>query len=207
MIKAVLLDLDGVLVEARDWHFIALNTALKEISGTEISLEEHLSDFNGLPTFKKLDMLVKAGRVRADDINKIWQLKQDVTVDTIKQMGKHDEEKIELMRSLKTSGILVACVTNSIRMTAEMMLTVTGQIYFIDLLVSNEDVVKQKPEAEGYIKAMVKFSCNPQDTLIVEDSDFGIMAAEKACANIMRVTCAADVTKEAVFREIEKYGI
>ena len=56
MIKAVVFDMDGVLIDATDWHFHALNQALS-LFGLEIEYEEHLSQFNGLPTKSKLKIL------------------------------------------------------------------------------------------------------------------------------------------------------
>ncbi|WP_371364212.1 hypothetical protein SRRS_50250 [Sporomusa rhizae] len=56
MIKAVLFDMDGVLIDAREWHYIALNRAL-QLFGFEINRYDHLVTFDGLPTKKKLEML------------------------------------------------------------------------------------------------------------------------------------------------------
>ena len=55
-ISAVVFDMDGVLIDAKDWHFRALNDALK-IFGVEIGREEHLAEFDGLPTYVKLKKL------------------------------------------------------------------------------------------------------------------------------------------------------
>ena len=95
-IKAVLFDMDGVLVSACDWHFIAFNDALKQVSNTEISNEEHHTTFNGLPTKTKLDMLLSSGRIKQEDIPNIWKLKQDLTIETIKKCAKLDAKKIEM---------------------------------------------------------------------------------------------------------------
>ena len=54
MIKAILYDLDGVLVDATEWHYESLNIALKEIAGFIIERSEHVSTFNGIPTKKKM---------------------------------------------------------------------------------------------------------------------------------------------------------
>lgn len=59
-IKAVLFDMDGVLVEAKDWHYEALNRAL-DVFGLPISRSEHLSQYDGLPTRTKLKMLTEKG--------------------------------------------------------------------------------------------------------------------------------------------------
>lgn len=57
-IKAVLFDMDGVLIDAKEWHYEALNKALK-LFGMEISRYDHLNTFDGLPTKVKLMMLAK----------------------------------------------------------------------------------------------------------------------------------------------------
>ena len=58
MIKLIIFDLDGVLVDARELHYIALNKALESIDKNYvISREEHLSTYDGLSTTKKLNML------------------------------------------------------------------------------------------------------------------------------------------------------
>ena len=56
MIKAIVFDLDGVLIDATQWHYQALNDALK-LFGFEIGLEEHLSTYNALPTVEKLKLM------------------------------------------------------------------------------------------------------------------------------------------------------
>ena len=57
-IKAIIFDMDGVLIDAKDWHYEALNRALK-LFGYNISRYDHLVTFDGLPTRKKLEMLTR----------------------------------------------------------------------------------------------------------------------------------------------------
>src|SRR5215470_2446674 len=56
MIKAILFDMDGVLIDAKDWHYEALNRALG-IFGMEIDRDSHVAIFDGLPTRRKLEIL------------------------------------------------------------------------------------------------------------------------------------------------------
>ena len=58
MIKAILYDLDGVLVDATEWHYESLNAALKEVCGFVIKRDEHVSTFNGIPTIKKFQFII-----------------------------------------------------------------------------------------------------------------------------------------------------
>jgi len=194
LIKAILYDLDGVLVDACEWHYLSLNAALLEVSGFEISLDEHLMSFNGLPTHTKLDKLVEMGRVNWIHKERIWKLKQDKTLDIIQANAKEDLVKQELHRYIREQGIKIACVTNSITETAAAMLESTGQIDLIDLLVSNQMVKKPKPHGEGYIRAMVALNSLPEETLIVEDSPVGLEAARTTGAYIWQVKDSSEVT-------------
>lgn len=203
-LKLVIFDMDGVLVDACDWHKIALNEALKEVSGYEIPLEDHYKKYNGLPTKVKLNMLIKEGHVQESDLESIYEMKQLKTVDIIKRESVVKEEKIELMEWLHNSQINVACFTNSIRMTAQLMLERAGVYEHLDLLVTNQDVSSPKPNPEGYIKALKHFNCSPKDAIIVEDSPKGLEAAEKSGANILKVENATFVTTNTVKRYIDE---
>jgi HAD superfamily hydrolase (TIGR01509 family) len=203
-LKLVIFDMDGVLVDACDWHKIALNEALKEVSGYEIPLEDHYKKYNGLPTKVKLNMLIKEGHVQEKDLESIYEMKQLKTVDIIKRESVVKEEKIELMKWLHDSEISVACFTNSIRMTAQLMLERAGVYEHLDLLVTNQDVSSPKPNPEGYIKALKHFNCSPKDAIIVEDSPKGLEAAEKSGANILKVENATFVTTNTVKRYINE---
>jgi HAD superfamily hydrolase (TIGR01509 family) len=203
-LKLVIFDMDGVLVDACDWHKIALNEALKEVSGYEIPLEDHYKKYNGLPTKVKLNMLIKEGHVQESDLESIYEMKQLKTVDIIKRESVVKEEKIELMKWLHNSEINVACFTNSIRMTAQLMLERAGVYEHLDLLVTNQDVSSPKPNPEGYIKALKHFNCSPKDAIIVEDSPKGLEAAEKSGANILKVENATFVTTNTVKRYIDE---
>ena len=77
MIKLIIFDLDGVLVEAKNIHFEALNEALP----TECKIEwnEHLSKYDGLKTNQKLEMLTKDKGLSPDIHEHIWELKQKIT--------------------------------------------------------------------------------------------------------------------------------
>jgi len=79
MIKAVIFDLDGVLVDATEWHYNALNKAL-HIFGYEITRDEHLSVYNGLPTRKKLELLSSQKSLPVSLHSFINEMKQAYTV-------------------------------------------------------------------------------------------------------------------------------
>ncbi len=192
-IKAVLFDLDGVLVDACEWHYIALNKALFEVCGFKISEEDHKVKYNGLPTKVKLNML----GVKNSDFDKVWNLKQQYTIESIKKFGKEEKSKIELLKFLKEKKIFLGCVTNSIKHTASLMLSVTGQLPYFDLIITNEDVSEPKPSPECYNKLIKHIREGAGFVLIVEDSEKGIRSASLSEANLIwKVKNAQEVTKE-----------
>ena len=194
MIKALLFDLDGVLVNACEWHYEALNQALFSVCGEKIEREEHNRKFNGLPTSKKLEMLHEEGRLRKDNFEKVWNLKQLLTEDVINKCAKKDEEKIYMLSQLASTGYRVGCVTNSIKKSAELMLKKTGQFDFFEIIVTNEDVINPKPDPEGYLTAMSTLGFSTDETLIIEDSYKGQQAAMASGAHLIKVNDASDVT-------------
>jgi len=201
MINCVLFDLDGVLVDACDWHYEALNSALKEAGYDIISREKHIKTYNGLPTKVKLQML----GIPNDVASKINAKKQRHTIDTIRNNAKLMPEKIELHDYLKSVGIKIACVTNSIQETAREMLIATGQMSYIDLLVSNEMVNKNKPHPDCYNHAIKLLGVNPRECICVEDSTQGIHAATASLAeHLWVVTDTSKVTKENYQEFIER---
>jgi beta-phosphoglucomutase len=197
-ILCVIFDLDGVLVDACEWHRVALNQALMLFSNYEITLKEHHEEYNGIPTRVKLEKLVQRGIVDPSDISKIENEKQRLTIEIIKSTAKIREEKISLLKLLKSKNIKTACYTNSIRETAELMLEKTGILELFDLLVTNQDVTKAKPDPEGYLRCMKEFSVDADQCLIVEDSPNGVKAAKSSGAHVCIVRSPEDVKIESI---------
>lgn len=192
-IELVLFDLDGVLVDACDWHYMALNKALEEKIGITISREDHENKYNGLPTAVKLKML-GVSEEKSKEINK---LKQNITLEIIKQNVSIMEEKIELHEYLKSNNIKIGCVTNSIAETAKIMLEKTGQLKYMDVIISNEMVKNNKPNPEPYNYAIQYLNSNPSNCLCVEDSEIGIKAAKESLAKyVWKVKSSKEVNKK-----------
>lgn len=192
-ISLVMFDLDGVLVDACDWHYEALNAALISFGKSPIGREDHETTFNGLPTRIKLGML----GISVDEADEINRQKQKHTIDIIQSSAKIMPEKMELLSYLRDNGIKTACVTNSIRETTEAMLSATGQMHLLDLIVTNEDVKRNKPYPDCYNHAIRTLGVNPLECVCVEDSPKGIEAATASIAgHLWVVNNSTNVTLE-----------
>ena len=88
MIKLIIFDLDGVLVDTKQIHFEALNLALKKYKFKEISYDEHAKIFDGLPTIEKLKILNKKNNLPKKYFTKINKYKQKITTEILKKRIK-----------------------------------------------------------------------------------------------------------------------
>jgi HAD superfamily hydrolase (TIGR01509 family) len=203
MIKLIIFDLDGVLVDARELHYEALNRALASI-GEEyvISREEHLSTYDGLNTTKKLNMLTSQKGLPVDKHNEVWQKKQDMTLKIIDAFS-YDERMRSILRNLRDRGYTIAVASNSIRESVKMMLLRKGLLEFIDFFYSNQDVKNPKPSTEIYLQCMIKAGVSPKETLVVEDSHIGRKAAIESGAHLCPVIDPNDVTPEKINEHLE----
>ena len=194
MIKLIIFDLDGVLVDARQLHYESMNAALASINKDwTIPIEEHLSTYDGLPTRKKLKMLTDNKGIPEDLHHAIWELKQKKTIDIIDGYAP-DDRMAGILRTLKSEGYQIACATNSIRDTAKLQLIRRGFIEYIDYLYTNQDVINSKPHSEIYLRCMIRALADPAETLIVEDSHIGRKAAAGSGAHVCAVENSSDVT-------------
>lgn len=198
MIKLVIFDLDGVLVEAKNIHFEAFNKALGKYA---ISWDEHLSTYDGLKTNQKLDMLYEYKGLPKEQFTTIWNNKQKYTLEALSNLKK-DEILYSTIQNLSLDGYKLAVCSNSIRKTVLTVLSKLGIIEFFDFILSNEDVKNSKPHPEIYWKAISEMNCLPEETLIVEDSPYGLLAASRSKSHILRVGSPKEVTYISIKHKI-----
>lgn len=191
MIKLIIFDLDGVLVEAKNIHYEALNKALGD--EYKISWEDHLSLYDGLKTNQKLEMLAESKGLPKDRHKQIWLDKQSYTIQMLSNLSK-DDTLIEAMSRLSGEGYKLAVCSNSIRKTILTVLSKLGIIEFMDLILSNEDVKNSKPHPEIYWRAISEMGVLPKETLILEDSPYGLLSASRSKSHILRIKEPKEVT-------------
>ena len=108
------------------------------------------------------------------------------------------------MDLLIQEGFKLAVCSNSIRKTVLTVLSKFDIIDRFDLILSNEDVVSSKPHPEIYWSAMSKMGFLPEETLIVEDSPYGLLAASRSKACVMRVGSPKDVTYNNIHKHLNQ---
>ena len=202
-IKLIIFDLDGVLIDAKNIHFDALNEALSEVNpGFKIDWSEHLNKYDGLKTYQKLDLLTKEKGLPAEIHQQVWERKQQLTLSKLSSIESNNN-LIDTFVSLHNDGFKLAVCSNSIRRTCLTVLSKLGVIEFLDLIISNEDVKNGKPHPEMYWKAISMMSCLPEETLIIEDSPYGLLAAARSKSYILRVKNPTEVKLSSIKEKID----
>lgn len=203
MIKAILFDMDGVLIDARDWHYEALNRALAHF-GYRISRESHLSTFDGLPTRQKLRMLTSSRGIPEGLHGFLNDLKQAYTLEISYQRCKPMFNHQYALSRLKKEGYRLAVCSNSVRQSIEAMMRLSSLSTHLDLVMSNQDVEKGKPDPEIYLQTMQKLKVEPHECLILEDNEHGIEAAIASGAHLLKIGIPDDVTYQAITNYINE---
>jgi HAD superfamily hydrolase (TIGR01509 family) len=202
-IKAILFDMDGVLIEAKEWHYVSLNKALK-LFGYFISRTDHLTTYDGLPTKTKLDLLTKECGLPVGLHNFINEMKQQYTTEMIHSLCKPTFHHEYALSKLKEQGFKLAVCSNSIGSTVELMMKKSNLDKWLDMQLSTDDVKNPKPEPDLYIMAMSQFNLNPEECLIIEDNENGIRAAKASGGYLLEVQETREVNLSNIICRIKE---
>jgi HAD superfamily hydrolase (TIGR01509 family) len=195
--------MDGVLIDAKDWHYDALNKALG-LFGLEISRYDHLVTYDGLPTKKKLEMLSVENGLPKQLHAFINKMKQAYTMEIVHAECKPVFYHEYALSKLKSEGYHLAVCSNSIRNSVKVMMEKAALSPYLDFYLSNQDVKYGKPDPEMYVKAIENLNLSPKECLIVEDNENGIKAAIGSGAHVMKVDDVDDVYYDGIKKTIEK---
>jgi len=198
--KLIIFDLDGVLIETKHLHFKALNEALGEYA---FDWQEHLAVYDGLTTKQKLKVLSEKKGLPVDMHNSIWRTKQLITFEMLRDI-QPDERLQKVMDALVKDGYKIGLCTNSIRKTSITVLAKLGLAEYMDFILSGEDVTNPKPHPEIYWSAISKMSVLPEETLIVEDSPYGLLAASRSKSYILRVKNPKEVNYKNITNKLNE---
>ena len=120
-IKAIIFDIDGVLIPGDKWHQEAFILALSDFD-ISISKNFYIEKLGSLPTISKLRIITKTHDFSMDQAKVVNQRKQQYTKRIINSRLKRSQKLINLFRKLKKDGYKLACCSNSVRVTVEKVL-------------------------------------------------------------------------------------
>ncbi|NBU51687.1 MAG: HAD family hydrolase [Chitinophagia bacterium] len=179
MVKAIVFDFDGVIVDSMDAHFRTWQR-LAYFLGYE--LDPALKDqMRGKARPDSLQLVLEAGHIEASDDQKSFyaQMKDAWFKLEIEKMSRNDvlPGVISLLEELKNSDIKTA-VASSSRNAGTILNQLKMEDYF-DVIVDATRIVNGKPDPAVFIETLSLLDNKAQDTVVIEDGILGIVAAKK----------------------------
>ena len=179
MLKAIIFDMDGVIIDSEPIH-------------TEIAIAV-MRDFGGNPTYEEIndDFIGTTNREMWETLKE--RHKMDATVDQL--LERHREYKMKrffeepvpaidgiesLIRQARSRGLKIALATSSPKYFAEHILRSAGLFEYFDSLVTADDISRGKPDPEIYLKAAQALDLDPASCIALEDAFLGIKSAKDA---------------------------
>jgi len=195
MIKAVIFDLDGVIVTTDDCHY----QAWKRMADEEgIYFDRVLNErLRGVSRMESLAIVLEKSTRRHTDREKqvLAARKNAYYVDLIRNLSPRDilPGAREILETLKQKGIKIAIGSSS--KNAPIILKQVGLAGCFDAVADGNDIKNSKPDPEVFLLAARKMGVEPQDCIVVEDADAGIEAAKAGGMLALGVGSAANNPK------------
>ncbi len=182
MIRAVIFDMDGVIVESEHIHIEAeQQTMLKH--GVHLSAEE-LHTYTGTTAEFMFAELIKNYRLNTT-FERIFNEKEEILFKLLEKETRPTKGVIELLEKLKKKGIKLAIASSSHRKLIEYVLRKLDVGWLFDFVVGAEDIVHSKPNPEIFLKSARGLRVKPGECLVVEDAKLGIEAAKSAGMKVL----------------------
>jgi HAD superfamily hydrolase (TIGR01509 family) len=188
MYKYYLFDLDGVLADTTMIQYESTREAILTIKKKDLLKEDFWKDIflSTITTYEKLYQLYECNLISYEEIDIIYNEKKKIA-DSKFEMLQEDNAKIKLFDSLQKKGAKIAVVTNGNKLSSEIILKKIGLFNYIDIIISNNDVVHKKPHSEPYIRAMLHFGGKLEEYVIFEDSECGLQSARGTGCKVIHV--------------------
>jgi HAD superfamily hydrolase (TIGR01509 family) len=180
MLKAIIFDMDGVLVKSEGAISKSFNMVLEKYG---VSLNpENKKKFLGRSLKDHLEMLKSENPEIPKDLSEKQFSEEAFNYQLELTKGKliPDSLILNLIKEAKEKKIKIAVATSSLKYRADVLLALVGILDKLDALVTAEDVKNHKPNPDVFLETSKRLSVLPQDCVVIEDALNGIQAANKA---------------------------
>lgn len=176
--KAIIFDLDGVIISTDELHYLAW----KEIADEEhVNFDRSCNDaLRGVSRMDSLNLVLKnSSKIYSEDEKlKLAEKKNNIYRNHLSKLTKDsvDKETFKTLNNLKKKGYLMAIGSSS--KNTKYILEKLDLLSFFDVIVDGNDITHSKPNPEVFLKAAKGLKVNPKSTYVVEDAVSGIEAAK-----------------------------
>ncbi|HEV8513220.1 MAG TPA: beta-phosphoglucomutase [Cyclobacteriaceae bacterium] len=198
MIKAVIFDLDGVIVDTAHYHFIAWKRLAKEL-GIHFTEQEN-EQLKGVSRMRSLEIILELGNLRLsqEEMDRLATKKNQWFVDYINAMKPEEifPGVKEMIENIRAAGLKVALASSS--KNADTVLTLLKIKNLFDVIVDGTMITHTKPDPEIFLLAAKKLNLPPEECLVYEDAEAGVEAAIAAGMKCIGVGSVQQLSKANV---------
>lgn len=180
----ICVDLDGTLLDTVPANGASYRAALEE-QGFTVSDEYYAAHCNG-GYYKNFLRPLMGGDPSPEAVERVHDRKKALYGNFL-DLVRPNRALLALLQGMKAAGHQLACVTTGSRRNATEVLARFGCLDWFGLVLTSEDVTHNKPDPEGYCKAMAHFGVTPEETMIFEDSGPGLEAALASGAAVFKI--------------------
>jgi beta-phosphoglucomutase len=196
MIKAVIFDLDGVLVSTDELHFAAWKRLGEEIGVHNFTKEDNVRQ-RGVSRMASLEILLeKTDKVYSDEEKlEMAERKNGYYTAMLEDLSEKDSLPgvIDFLNFLRQKGIKIAL--GSASKNAGIILDKTKLLPYFDAIASGNDITRSKPDPQVFLVGADKLGMPYENCLVVEDADAGVEAGKSAGMTVLAVGSAQNNPK------------
>ena len=185
-LKAVLFDMDGVIVDNLPYHVEAW-LLFCERNGIPLTKEVFYKELNGMNSKDTFEWFYKKEMTRAE-VEVLEEEKELLYREFYAEHRKPAKGLLTFLHDLRSRGIKTALVTSAGPGNIDVIVDGLGIRDQFDAIIGGAEVMKGKPDPEIYLKAAALVGVSPADCIVIEDSLQGIASGQAAGASVVGIT-------------------
>tara|TARA_B100001093_G_scaffold378255_1_gene363521 strand:- start:2251 stop:2868 length:618 start_codon:yes stop_codon:yes gene_type:complete len=200
-IKCLLFDLDGVLINGQTLQVNSTLESLKKFTHITREIKDLVKET--ITTKEKLEILYLKNLIKKKHINKIYINKKKIFGRKAFKKIKFNKRIYNVFEEIKKRKLKVGVVTNSNKESAVKILKKLKIFKYLEIIVTNNNRIKPKPNPEPYNYAMKILKVQKKNTLIFEDSPVGLLSAKRSGANYLKIISPKQISCNFLIRNLK----
>lgn len=180
--KAIIFDMDGVIIDNISYHIEALKIFLKQF-GKEVTDEEFQNHYNGR-TIQEVIIGLKP-EANPSEVMRLAEEKEKIYRDLYSADLAPTPGLMEFLPKAKEAGLKMAVATSAITANADFTLDGLNIRAYFDAVIDSTMVIKGKPDPQIYLKAAEELNTLPENCVVMEDALAGIQSAKSAGMDVI----------------------